>query len=257
MQKSMIMTGAEPFYFPGDHTGCLLIHGFTGTPREMRGMGDFLRVKGYTIYGVRLAGHATNISDLVRTKWQDWLLSVEDGINLLKNSCTQIYTIGLSMGGILSLVALNRYKVDAAIAMSTPYNLPDDWRLKFSRSLSGIYPYVKKGPSDLKNSEARNTHLDYPVYPTRAIAELNDLTAELHRVIPKITKPVLLIHSKADNISYQNSVSIYENIASPDKQLLLLENSGHVITEDIERIKVFEKANEFIIHINKTLVQEN
>ena len=51
-----IMPGAEPFYFSGDRTGCLLIHGFTGTPNEMRWLGTQLSTAGHTVLGVRLAG---------------------------------------------------------------------------------------------------------------------------------------------------------------------------------------------------------
>ena len=53
----MIIKTAEPFYFPGNSTGCLLIHGFTGTPKEMRPLGDFLADKGYSVLGIRLSGH--------------------------------------------------------------------------------------------------------------------------------------------------------------------------------------------------------
>ena len=44
----MIIKNAEPFYFPGNSTGCLLIHGFSGAPTEMRPLGDFLAEKGYS-----------------------------------------------------------------------------------------------------------------------------------------------------------------------------------------------------------------
>jgi carboxylesterase len=251
MERPFIMPGAEPYYLPGNKTGCLMIHGFTGTPKELRWMGEYLNRQGYTVYGIRLSGHATQISDLVRSHWQDWVLSVEDGIDVLRTTCNKVYTLGLSMGGILSLLAAHRYEVNAAVAMSTPYSLPTDWRLRFARQFSTIYSYVSKGPGDLKDDKAKKGHLDYDAYPTHAIAELNDLIVELHRILPEIKKPVLIIHSKADNISYENSIAIQNMIGSQDKELLLLEKSGHVITEDIERMKVFDKAAQFIQRINK------
>ncbi len=74
---------AEPFFFPGKgekaRIGCLVTHGFTGAPKEMRWMGEYLNRQGYTVCGIRLAGHATRLKDMVRSRWQDWLLSVEDG----------------------------------------------------------------------------------------------------------------------------------------------------------------------------------
>ena len=57
---SYIIPGSEPFYLPGGSTGCLLLHGFSATPEEMRPLGEFLASKGYSVIGVRLAGHATH-----------------------------------------------------------------------------------------------------------------------------------------------------------------------------------------------------
>ena len=82
--KTLTMQTAEPFFISGGKTGCLLIHGFTGTPKEMRMLGDFLAAEGYTVLAPRLFGHATAPADMARARWADWVASVEDGMNLLK-----------------------------------------------------------------------------------------------------------------------------------------------------------------------------
>ncbi|MBI1854527.1 MAG: carboxylesterase, partial [Chloroflexi bacterium] len=66
---TQIIPTAEPFFLPGSKTGCLLIHGFTGAPKEMRWMGEYLADKGYSVLGVRLAGHATRPEDMIRSNW--------------------------------------------------------------------------------------------------------------------------------------------------------------------------------------------
>ncbi len=251
MSHSLTMPGAEPYFFPGNSIGCLMIHGFTGTPKELRWMGEYLSKNGFTVHGIRLAGHATQMSDLIRTHWQDWLISVEDGFNLLKTTCKSIFAIGLSMGGILSLLAAARYNLQGVIVMSTPFALPNDWRLMFARPISVIYPYVKKEVSNMKNKEATREHLDYPFYPTRSIAELHKLITQMQTGLPTIKIPALIIHSKADDLSFENAKRIHESISSEDKELFLLEKSGHVITEDIERFQVFEKAKTFIQQVSK------
>jgi carboxylesterase len=252
MNQAYIMKGAEPFFLAGNSIGCLMIHGFTGTPREMRGMGEYLNKVGFTVYGLRLAGHATQIRDLVRSRWQDWIISMEEGIYLLSTNCSQVFTLGLSMGGILSLIAADRYDIQGSVCMSTPYEISQDWRLKFARQLSFFVPSVSKGINDMKNEQAARTHLDYPVYPTRAIAELRDLQNEMHRVLPRINKPVLLMHSKSDGLSIHNSEKILELLGCRDKELILLEKSGHIITEDIEHQFVYKKAEEFIKRMTRT-----
>lgn len=196
--EKLIIPNAEPFLLPGGHIGCILIHGFTGTPKEMRIMGDYLFENGITALGIRLAGHATQLSDMKRTRWEDWLASVEDGINILSKSCDKIFLAGLSMGGALGLLAASINKVDGVIAMSTPYEIKKDWRIKIAKPLSIFFPTIKKDQSDLADKNNAKSHIDYPVYPTRSIAELNELLNFLHGQLQNINTSVLLINSKND-----------------------------------------------------------
>jgi carboxylesterase len=112
---TQIIPTAEPFFFPGSgqngKTGCLVQHGFTGTPKEVRWLGEYLNRQGYTVCGMRLAGHATQPEDMIRSRYPDWLASVEDGYNLLRSSCDQVFLLGLSMGGILSLISATRLEL--------------------------------------------------------------------------------------------------------------------------------------------------
>lgn len=244
---TMIIPGAEPFYFPGGSTGCLLIHGFTGTPKEMRFLGEYLAEKGYTVLSIRLCGHATHPRDLKRTRWQDWVASVEDGYEMLINTTDSIILMGLSMGGNLSLLFSTIKSVSGVVAMSTPYALPNDPRLPFAKYLGWIIPSVSKGPPDWRNPEAASDHIDYPYYPTRAIAELRDLVLETRKALPKVHVPVLLVHSKEDeSVPPENMQQIYSYLGSADKQLLWVENCGHVIIREPERLQIFEAIDDFI-----------
>ncbi len=118
---SYIVPGSESFYLAGGSTGCLLLHGFSATPEEMRPLGDFLASKGYSVIGVRLAGHATHPRDLKRTRWTDWLDDVENSLALLSKICSHRVLIGQSMGGMIALTAAAQFEVSAVVALSTPY----------------------------------------------------------------------------------------------------------------------------------------
>src|SRR5262249_50914792 len=75
---------AMNFALPGTRgLGCLLVHGFTATPAEMRPLGEALAARGFPVRGVRLAGHGTSVEDLARTGWRDWYASVEHDLGLL------------------------------------------------------------------------------------------------------------------------------------------------------------------------------
>jgi len=255
---SKIIPTTEPFFLPGGETGCLLIHGFTGTPKEMRWMGEDLHQRGYTVLGIRLAGHATRPEDMARARYGDWIASVEDGWHLLSGMTERIFLVGLSMGGALSLLMATRLEVAGVVAMSVPYSLPDDPRLKLAKSLSVVYPYLKKESREQASKETGyfdeslwDYHISYPVNPVRSLAELNDLLAEMRAALPKIQVPVLLIHSKNDGyVSPENMPKIFEHLGTSDKRMEWIEGSGHVVTEEPPRHQVYALADGFMQRVS-------
>ena len=247
-----IIPTAEPFFFPGSRTGCLLIHGFTGAPKEMRWMGEYLFEQGFSALGVRLAGHATHPDDMIHSRWTDWLASVEDGYHLLRGAADRIYFAGLSMGGVLALLMSTRLDTKGVIAISTPYRLREDWRLNYINLFSKVKPYLPKSNeppgSGWFDKEAWKDHVSYPENPVRSIGELNKLIIEMRNALPKVNVPVLLVHSKDDTyVPPENLERIYaELVNARDKTKLYVTGSGHVVTRDAARQQVFEAAANFI-----------
>jgi carboxylesterase len=255
---TQIIPTAEPFLFVGEPSkpACLLIHGFTGTPKEMRWMGEYLNQQGYTCIGVRLAGHATDPEDMIRSNWTDWTASVEDGYHLLRGVTDNIVLIGLSMGGILSLLMSTRLDVRGVVAMSTPYKLPDDPRLRHIDWIAKMIAYMPKSDEEPGASwfdkEAWKDHVSYPENPVRSIGQLNRLLAEMRAALPDVRVPVLLIHSKDDHyVLPDNMELIYADLANAsDKTKLHVTGSGHVVPRDAARLQAFRHALEFIQRID-------
>ncbi len=252
---SQIIPTAEPFFFPGKGTkvkiGCLVTHGFTGAPKEMRWLGEYLNEQGYTVCGIRLNGHATKPEDMVRTRYQDWLLSVEDGYNLLKSSTEQVFLLGLSMGGVLSLISASRLPVQGVVAMSTPYQLPDHALLRLINTISWFVPFMPKGKGSPDagwfDKDAFRQHVAYPKNPVRSAGELNKLLGLMRQSLPFVKVPTLLIHSRNDDYVFHESMEkIHARLGSADKEMLWVEGGGHVITEEPTRETVFKAAADFI-----------
>jgi carboxylesterase len=252
---------AEPFFFPGQgktaQIGCLVTHGFTGTPKEMRWLGEYLNHQGYTVCGIRLNGHATQPEDMIRSRRRDWLLSVEDGYNLLRSCTNQVFLLGLSMGGILSLIAAGSLPVRGVVAMSTPFDLPKiPVPLWFIRIMSRLKPYRPKGKvpgSGWFDQAAFRQHMSYPENPLRSGVELKLLMDEMRVALPKVTVPVQLIHSRDDNYVVRDSMQqIYDLLTTPDKHMLWVEGGGHVITEEPTRDAVFKAAAGFIQRVSQS-----
>jgi carboxylesterase len=250
MNSARTIPTAEPFFIPDGKTGCLLIHGFTGTPKEMRMLGESLTKDHYTILAPRLAGHATVVEDITRSRWEDWVASVEDGLNLLKGCTEKQVIMGLSMGGVLALIAAARFQSAGVVTFSAPCSLPGDPRAKYLPVLKYIIRKVGKGKPDWHNPEAAKDHVDYPYYPTPAILELKKLIDIMRSELEHITAPALFVQSHQDyGIPADSMDTLYANIRSTDKTKLWVENSGHVIIREPEREKIFTEVKKFLDRI--------
>jgi carboxylesterase len=252
-----IIPTTEPFFLPGDPSkpACLLIHGFTGTPKEMRWMGDYLNEQGHPCLGIRLSGHATRPKDMVRSRWTDWTASVEDGYNLLRGVTDKIFLVGLSMGGALSLLMSTRLDVRGVVAMSTPMELPANypaWGIRIFSYFRTYMPKVKGNVgADWFDKDAFASHISYPLNPIRSAAELKVMLGRLNLALPKINVPVLLMHSKDDTyVSPENMPHIYERLGTSDREMLWITGSGHVVTRDAARGQVFEAAAAFLRRVD-------
>ncbi len=252
MSSNLTIPTAEPFFIPGGKVGCLLLHGFTGTPKEMRMLADSLTQENFTILAPRLAGHATHLGDMQHATWRDWLASVEDGLNILKGCTEQQVVMGLSMGGILALLAAARYEVSGVVSFSAPCNLPPDPRAAFLPFITWLIPQVGKGKPDWRNLEAMNDHVDYPAYPTRSVLQLKQLIQVMRSELRDVRVPALLVQSRADRgIPAESLVTLSAGISSSDKTELWVENSGHVVIREPEREIIFDTVKKFVHRITE------
>ncbi len=236
----------QPFAFDRGTIGCVLLHGFTAAPKEMRSLGDYLAARNYTVRGVRYAGHGTSPQDLARTTWRDWVASAEAAVAELRGRCTQVWSIGLSLGGLISLHLAERHLVDGVCAIA-PAIFPPDRRMALARLLVPFMPYSRKDLADLQDPLALAEHADYDLFPTRAVAELNALMRHTRRRLNQIEVPLLLIFAKHDRVVSLDALNtIWRRVASTDKQQLILEHGGHIVTEDYDKEIAFAAIAQFV-----------
>ncbi|MEO6162616.1 MAG: alpha/beta fold hydrolase [Candidatus Binatia bacterium] len=86
----------------GDHAA-LLLHGFPGTPAEMRPLGTVLRDAGWTVHGLMLPGLGADFASLEERKFQDWSDAATHAMVELKRQHSVVILVGYSMGGALAL----------------------------------------------------------------------------------------------------------------------------------------------------------
>src|SRR5512135_3587441 len=213
----------QPFAFDRGPIGCVLLHGFTAAPKEMRPLGDYLAARDYTVRGVCYAGHGTSPQDLAHTTWRDWVASAEAAVAELRGRCTQVWSIGLSLGGLISLQLAEKHLVDGVCAIA-PAIFPPDRRMAMARLLTPFMPYSHKDLADLQDPIALAEHADYELFPTRAVAELHALMWHTRRSLRHVDVPLLLIFARHDRVVSLNALdTIWSRVTSADKQQLILE----------------------------------
>ena len=259
--KPVIIQGGEPFYYPGNEVGILLIHGFTDSPLEMRPFGKFLNEKGYSVLGMRTTGHATSIDDLKRSRWKDLLASVEDGYALLKNNqkIKKIIIIGHSMGGAMTLIAGSYLNVDGLIVLAPGYKLSAPLPLvEYFNAFKVYWGSLKRKwksrniPNRLPGwywyqPELSRGYIKYNEKPLICNLQLVHLANLVPGVLPRITCPILLMGARRDSILDPTSLNeVYSLLGSQEKEIVWFEKSSHMLPVDGERDLVFEKTFDFI-----------
>jgi carboxylesterase len=246
-----ILEGAEPLYLKGNEIGFLFIHGFTASPYEGRELAIKLNTNlGCTASVPLLPGHGISPRSLKGIIWQDWYNCVKEKYFVMKKECKKIFICGQSMGGALVLHLASHHPVDGIISLAGAAFLKD-WRLKllpFARCFL-TYQHKSKGP-DIKNKSLKSKVPSYKKYPLQSLEEMLALLKHLRDDLIEISAPALLIHSQNDRtVHFDNLNYIFEQISSTHKKKMILEESYHVLSIDVEKDKVFKQIETFISEI--------
>lgn len=236
---------ADSFFLQGkDKTVILLIHGFTGSPAELRLLGEYLNDHGYTVYAPLLAGHGLTPEEMAKTNKDDWWNSVVDAYDLLlSKGYTDIIAIGLSMGGTLSLKLAMNKPLTAVVSMAAPIRVQNRF-IGLSRWLK----YVKAFQVKKKKDESIEQYLaSYDRTPVICAESLDRLIKEVRDSLDKVVIPVLIMQGKKDEtVRYESAEYIYDHVGSTAKELKWYEKSTHIMTLDQERDKVFADVLKFV-----------
>ncbi|NGP46049.1 alpha/beta fold hydrolase [Bacillaceae bacterium SIJ1] len=243
--NDQVMKNAEAFYYPGNEVGVLVIHGFTGTTQSMHSVGKQIADAGYTVYGPRLTGHGTNPEDMEQATYRDWIDDVEAGLEKVKETCSKVFVVGLSMGGALTLYLAENHPeiagivpINAAVDMGAFKQSYNALRESGERFVAGI-------GSDIKKDGVKE--LAYEQTPVKAMGELVELMKIVKGDLTKIEVPALVLSSTVDHVvPPENSQTIYKSIASEDKHIVMLENSYHVATLDHDEPLIVSQCLTFI-----------
>jgi len=243
----------------------LLFHGLTGSPFELKKYGQFLFNNGYDVFAECLPGHGEKFEEIYTVKYQDWLNFAYSSFKKLTETYENVFVSGLCLGAVLAIAVAEKYpnEVTGIISLSTTLYL-DGWRLPWYKCFMPIalatilrfyYNYPECEPHGIKNLKTRSVvkkllakgGVGMNDFPMTGFYELLKLSSLVRKQLKKVAAPILLIHSKEDDLTSTKSAEVvYKNISSQDKEYIVLYDSYHMVLYDNEKEFVFNKSLEFL-----------
>lgn len=268
-----IMIKPSEFHLRGGRSGVLLIHGLTGTPTEMRFVGNGLHRAGFTVLGMQLAGHCGDEADLLATGWRDWVASAHAAADRLRDQVDHLFVAGLSMGAVLALkLAIDRPRdVDGLGLYGTTF-FHDGWATPAIGRFAFLLPLAtalgfgrgrvseEVEPYGIKDERIRHRIVGAMLsgdsqaaglagFPWPSLAEFQRLSLHVRNRLGRVRAPCFVAHSSDDDVASLRNVRVVERGVNAPVETLLLDDSYHMVTVDRERGRVIERSAAFFAGI--------
>lgn len=133
----------RPFVLEGGQPAALLVHGFPGTPDEMRPLARALNAQGWTARALLLPGFGPEIDTLFQRGQQDWLDHVRRELQLLKASHSPVLLVGYSMGAALSLQVAAEEAPDALLLLAPLWRIGNRLHALIWQVVRRLFPSIK------------------------------------------------------------------------------------------------------------------
>lgn len=251
-----VVAGAEPIDLAppsslppadtGAHTvpAVLLLHGGGDTPQALGYLAAHLHGLGYAVRAPLLPGHGRSVRDFTRVHAEQWADAARAEYRALRARHDWVALVGLSMGGALAVrLAAATADVPALVLVAPYLAMPP----RVARAARGAWlwglavPYVRSasGRSIHDPAEAERS-LAYGVFTPAALRALLTTVQRAAAALPHVTAPTLVVQSRDDNrIAPAAAEQSFARLGAADKRLVWLEGTGHVLTVDYGRDKVF------------------
>lgn len=209
-----------PFRIDGDGSlALLLIHGFPGTPAEMRPIRELVRHSGITIEAPLLPGFGHQISTIANRTRHEWIKTVEESLSRLRLTHRRVILTGFSMGGALAIhAAAGDSPPDHLLLLAPFWQLGERWHQPLWPLVRLLMPEFKPfaranlddpqvqkdlrrsmPEADLNDSETREAIRRLAI-PVGVIDQLRSLGGEAWKIAPRLSVPITIVQGSRDPI---------------------------------------------------------
>lgn len=241
--STKVIAGAEPILYIGGKKGIVLLHGFLGSPYEMKFIAQKFIEHNFSVYVPRLPGHGTSLEDMASFSRKDWISEARNAYLKMAEMCDEVSIAGLSMGGILTILLAAEFQPHKIALISTPKRIPDR-RAIFAPFVRPFIKIIKISDEEkgLASEEARKKHICYSDgIPVMAVWHLMLLINKAMRMLSSVKSQTLIIQSKYDKVIPSDSYHfIAQRIGTHNKEIYLAEEGNHTLTVDYGKEKIAE-----------------
>jgi carboxylesterase len=203
----------------------LMLHGSTGTPAEMRELGNHLYANGISAYCPRLRRDTSRDE---QTSWEGWVSQAQVAIEIVATASPAAFVCGLSLGGTVALILAERSPVKGLILLAPALYPRMSVKARFLQITRIVTPTVFYHFAGW-NGEVLKA-MDYARKTTREIA-----------------LPVLALQAVDDrHLSARGLKFLRRHARHADAEIQLLEQGSHVLTRGATKEEVFERVTKFV-----------
>ncbi|MDZ7704988.1 MAG: alpha/beta fold hydrolase [Trueperaceae bacterium] len=211
----------QPFSLGEGERGVLLVHGFPGTPAELRPIGEYLAGRGWRVRAPLLPGFGPDIVRLGEVGYEQWIGAVKEAWLELLHHTNESVLLGYSMGAAIALIVAAEATPEqrpGRLVLIAPFWRLGDWRAGLLPLVKHFKPQLKPfAQADFSDPAVREqftrilpgADLDDPavqqrlrdeiVLPTSAIDELRKLGQRAQRVASQAELPTLVVQGRQDS----------------------------------------------------------
>ena len=224
----------KPFTWSSGQPAALLVHGFPGTPAELRPLGKSLNEAGWTVEGLLLPGFGAEIETLFERRASEWVTAVEQALLELQRKHSPVLLIGYSMGAALSLQVAKACPPTALVLLAPFWQVAPWWQQLIGLVLKPFFrqirpfkkanftdPKVRRGISnllssvDLDDPEMQHALRELTV-PVSMFEHLFSVGYEAHRLAPEVAVPTLVVQGIEDEVvSPGKTRQLLQRLAGP------------------------------------------
>lgn len=233
----------------------LLLHGYTGSPYDLRVVADFLAKHEFHVVAPLLRGHGAKAYLLNEVEYADWLNQAITAIESFDKT-QPIIIGGLSMGALLAILLATRYQIQALLLFSPALSLTTLATLTVMAADFGLInknAFLPKlaGGSDIMDQKAKQKTPAYKEMPVGGLLQFNQLRLVAKKSLNEIACPVFMAFGKHDaSIDVHGSYRIAMAALSHKNQPLFsqfYDQSKHVVTLDYDREKLCHDLWQFLL----------